>query len=90
MVQPGQAYFAIDVRQRIVEWSYAASVVLGIEEAEALGHPCYDVVHGNDPFGRAVCRPDCQAVKALQEGTSATSRPLLLAKCPSCLKRFMI
>ncbi len=58
MVQPGQAYFVIDDRQRIVEWSYAASMVLGIDEAVALGRPCYEVLHGKDPFGKVVCRPE--------------------------------
>lgn len=79
MVQPGQAYFVIDDRQRIVEWSYAASMVLGIEEAAALGRPCYEVLHGKDPFGKVVCRPECQAVKALQEGDLTASCSLLLA-----------
>ena len=39
MVQPGEAYLVIDDRQRIVEWSYAASMVLGVKEAAALGQP---------------------------------------------------
>ena len=55
MVQPGEAYFVIDDRQRIVEWSYAASVLLGVKAAAALGQPCYKLVHGYDSFGKAVC-----------------------------------
>jgi hypothetical protein len=30
VVHQGEAYFVIDNRQRIIEWSYAASVMVGI------------------------------------------------------------
>lgn len=88
MVQPGEACFVIDDRQRIVGWSYAASMVLGIQEEAALGRPCYEVVGGNDPFGRAVCRPNCPAVKALRSGDLTASCSLLLSSQESPRKRF--
>ncbi len=62
---PPEALFVMDDQQQIVQWSNAAAQVLGISEEAALGRPCYEVVRGRDPFGRAVCRPNCAPVNAL-------------------------
>ncbi len=58
----------MDDQQQIVQWSNAAVQFLGVSEKAALGRPCYEVVRGRDPFGGAVCRPDCAAFRALRSG----------------------
>lgn len=63
-----EAFFVIDDRQQVVEWSNAAALTLGVTASAVLGKPCYAVVGGRDPFGRAVCGPNCPAFKALQSG----------------------
>ena len=63
-----EALFVIDGRQRIVEWSSAAATTLDVPEQAALGQPCYGVVRGSAHFGRARCKPNCSAFKALQSG----------------------
>lgn len=84
-----EALFVIDDKQRIVEWSNAAAVTLGIGAEAALGQPCYEVVLGRDPFGKAVCRLNCPAFKALQSGHSAGRCTLLLYQGSGQRRRFI-
>lgn len=63
--------FVIDDQQRLVEWSDAAAVRLGIPAEQATGRPCYEVIQGCDSFGRPVCRRNCAAFRALQRGRLA-------------------
>lgn len=79
----------IDDRQRIVAWSDAATVTLGIPEEAALGRPCHEVVQGYDHFGRALCRPNCPAFKALRSGRLTARCSLLLSSKCSPRKRFL-
>src|SRR3990170_8102728 len=64
------AYFVIDRRQRIIEWSDQASLLLGIPAPRALGRPCFEVVAGCRFSGRAVCQARCPGFKALERGKS--------------------
>ena len=63
-----EGLFVIDNQQRIVEWSDAASMAIGVSAAMAVGRPCYEVVHGRDMFGRPVCHQGCPPFGALQKG----------------------
>ena len=87
-VQPAEATFVIDDRQRIVAWSYAASVTLGVSEKEALGQPCAQVVRGLNSFGKAVCRFNCPGFKAIQSGHLTARCSLVLANREGPKKRF--
>ncbi|MBF8267259.1 MAG: hypothetical protein HW388_767 [Dehalococcoidia bacterium] len=82
-----EAYFVIDDRQRILRWSSAAALVLGVPEDMAVGRSCYEVVRGHDSFGKDVCRPHCPAFEALQRG-SLTSSCSLLVDGPGGRDRF--
>ncbi len=79
----------IDDRQRVVAWSYAAFMTLGVSENEALGQPCNEVVRGRDPFGRAICRYNCPAFKAIQSGHLKARCSLVLASQDATKKRFI-
>lgn len=68
---PGEGLFAIDARQRVVEWSDAAAALTGLPAERALSRPCYEVVGGLDIFGRPACRPDCPAFTAIRTGRFA-------------------
>lgn len=68
---PGEGLFAIDARQRVVEWSDAAAALTGVCPDDALSRPCYEVVGGLDTFGRPACRPDCPAFTAIRTGRFA-------------------
>lgn len=73
-----EALFVIDDQQQIVHWSNAAVEFLGVSEEAALGRPCHEVVRGRDPFGGAVCRPDCATFKAIRSGQLTASCSLRL------------
>ncbi len=79
----------IDDRQRVVAWSYAAFVTLGVSEKDALGRTCNEVVRGSDTFGKSVCRFNCSAFKAIQSGHLTARCSLLLASQGASKKRFI-
>ncbi len=76
-----ETVFVVDRRLRIIEWGDAATHSLGVPEEDAIGRPCYEVVQGHDPFGRAVCGPRCSALQALDDG-HLTSNCLLVRVGP--------
>jgi PAS domain S-box-containing protein len=51
--------FVTDIEQRITYWSATAERLLGIEAAEALGRPCFEVLLGFDFSGHPFCRDRC-------------------------------
>lgn len=81
--------FVIDDRQRIVEWSDGATVTLGIPAKAAVGQPCYELVRGHDPFGRAVCGSPCPASKALQSDRLTARSTLLMDQEGEGTRRFI-
>lgn len=83
-----EALFVIDDRQRIVQWSDAATAVFGTPEQTTIGRSCHEVVRGRDPFGRAVCRPGCHPVQALREGQLIARCSLRVAVGDGPQKRF--
>ncbi len=89
MQETPEAIFVIDGVQRVVQWSNAAAVTLGVPEGTALGRPCYEAVRGYDPFGRPVCRADCPAFKTLKSGHLTSSCSLLLPNQNGSRKRFV-
>lgn len=75
-----EALFVIDDQQRVVQWSDAAAIAVGVSEEAARGQPCYELVQGRDAFGRAVCQRDCHPVQSLHDGQ-------LTARCSFLLPR---
>lgn len=87
--QVPEALFVIDDRQRVIEWSNAAAVTLGVTANAVLGKPCYEVVGGRDPFGRAVCRANCPAFEALQNGHLGSQCTLVVHRRGQHSQRFV-
>ncbi len=62
--------FAVDASHRITFWNPASERFLGISASQALGHPCYRLVHGRDIKGRPVCGPACHIARLAKGGTA--------------------
>ncbi|HEU5431640.1 MAG TPA: GAF domain-containing protein, partial [Thermomicrobiales bacterium] len=75
---PPMALFAIDERQRIVQWSDAAAALVETPAAQALERPCYAVVQGHDSGGRPICQPGCPAFRAIGAGHLAAGSTLVV------------
>lgn len=74
-----EAQFVMDGAQRIVRWSDAATFVFGVPGSVALAQPCFELVRGRDPFGKAVCGPGCAPMRALEDGQLAARCSLWLS-----------
>lgn len=72
--------FVIDDQQRLVEWSDAAAALLAIPAEQAVGRPCYEVIHGCDPLGRPACPSQCAALRALRRGRLTGSSSLIVRR----------
>ncbi len=82
-----EAFFVIDQRQRIVEWSAEASALLAAAAADAIGRPCFDVVQGRNEQGEPVCRADCSAFSALDEGGLSAGAALVVGQSSRSKRR---
>ena len=54
--------FCVDRNQRIVYWSSSAEKVVGMNAAEVVGRPCYEVLGGGQPLTHPRCQPNCQVL----------------------------
>ena len=63
----GDALFAQDADMRIVAWNAEAERLTGIPAEEALGRPCWDVLHGVDDRGGLLCHPGCSRARLARE-----------------------
>jgi len=75
-----EPFFVIDQRQRIVEWNAEASALLGISAHDAIGRFCFEVVQGSSEQGQPVCRADCPAFSALDEGELSAGAALVIER----------
>lgn len=64
----GDALFVYDDEMRILEWNEEAERLTGIAAADAIGRPCWDVLHGEDERGGVVCHPGCSGARLAREG----------------------
>jgi PAS domain S-box-containing protein len=64
----GDALFAYDADMRILLWNDEAERLTGIPAAEALGRPCWDVIHGVDERGALICHAGCSGARLAREG----------------------
>jgi PAS domain S-box-containing protein len=76
-----EATIAIDERGLVVSWNPAAEHLLGRSQAEALGKPCYELMHGSSPSGAPICGPHCAVIALCREGKGAR-RYEIVAKRP--------
>jgi PAS domain S-box-containing protein len=64
----GDALVTFDGDMTIVSWNAAAEKLTGIEAADAVGKPCWEVVGGVDEHGSLVCHPGCSGARLAGEG----------------------
>ena len=83
---PG-AYFVIDRRQRITEWSERAAELTATPASQALGLPCYEVVNGRNPCRGSMCQPDCPAVRELEQGHLTAACSFVVGADPASPRR---
>jgi DNA-binding CsgD family transcriptional regulator len=74
----GDALFAYGADMRILLWNAEAERLTGVPAADAVGRPCWDVLHGVDEKGAVVCHPGCSTARYAREGWSAPCRRLLI------------
>jgi len=74
----GDALFAFDADMRILLWNAGAEHLTGIPAAEAVGRPCWDVLHGVDEGGGVVCHPGCSGARLAHEGWPVPCRRFLI------------
>jgi len=78
MFRSGDALFAFDGDMRIVLWNAEAEHLTGIQAADAVGRPCWDVLHGVDESGAVVCHPGCSGARLAREGWGVPCRRFLI------------
>jgi PAS domain S-box-containing protein len=76
-----EATIAIDDRGLVIAWNAAAEELLGRAASDALGRPCYELMHGSSPAGVPICSADCAVIKLCREGKAAR-RYEMVAKRP--------
>lgn len=74
----GDALFGFDPDMRILLWNTEAEHLTGIAAADALGRPCWDVLHGVDENGSVVCHPGCSGARLAREGWDVPCRRFLI------------
>jgi DNA-binding CsgD family transcriptional regulator len=77
-ITSAEAVFRCGAGQRVVDWNRAATAVTGIEAADAIGRPCWDVIAGRDDEGRLVCNPGCSTARLAAQGWPVECRNLNL------------
>ncbi|HEX6663379.1 MAG TPA: LuxR C-terminal-related transcriptional regulator [Gaiellaceae bacterium] len=60
--------FAFDETLTIVAWNESAGALTGIDAAEAVGRPCWEVVGGQDDGGGMLCHQHCSRARLAREG----------------------
>ena len=64
----GEGAFVVDSRQRVVYWNSVATELLGYEAQDALGHHCWELLHGRTSGGARFCRDDCGVLSRSETG----------------------
>jgi DNA-binding CsgD family transcriptional regulator len=59
--------FAVDKSLEIVYWNRAAQEMLGFEQNDTIGRPCYDVLRGLDEGNRLFCKAFCRITDAVSK-----------------------
>lgn len=76
----GDGLIAIDQRQRVVFWNRAATSLLGPEEKDVLGRPCYEVLDCSDDEGEVICGRNCRIFTSMRRGEVLESRELVVRR----------
>ena len=60
--------FAFDEELTVVAWNESAERLTGIDAADAVGRPCWDVLAGQDDRGGMVCHKHCSRARLARQG----------------------
>lgn len=77
-ISSGDPVFTFDDELKIVSWNAAAEQLTGIPVADALGRPCWELLHGQDREGNTVCHPGCSYARIAREGRPVASHDLVV------------
>lgn len=58
-ISTGEAMFVVGEDFQVLRWSRRATELLGFEEEDAVGRPCYELLVGNDARSPGICGRDC-------------------------------
>lgn len=78
MFQSGSALLGFDGDMSILLWNAEAEQLTGIQAADAVGRPCWDVLRAVDESGAVVCHPGCSDARLAREGWCVPCRRLLI------------
>jgi len=63
----------INEDQDIIYWNQAAKEILGYNQTEVTGRPCYEILEGHDEQGQLVCREYCRLAMIARQGGRVTN-----------------
>lgn len=74
----GDALFAFDADLTMIAWNRAAERLTGITAGEAVGQPCWNVLHGVSERGDLICHPGCSGARLAREGWPVSCSRMLI------------
>jgi DNA-binding CsgD family transcriptional regulator len=89
MVRSALPLFRTTRALRIVEWNRAAEELSGIEESDAVGRNCWEVIRGRDRDGSLVCHRGCSIGRLAREGWPVRCADLHV-RMPSGVERMTV
>ena len=73
----GEAMFVVGADFQILRWSDRATELLGFEEAEAVGRPCFELLVGSDGRNPGICGQDCPVLTGSRRNAKVPDYDLL-------------
>ncbi len=70
--------YAVDGNQRIIFWNQAAEEMFGYTADEAVGHVCWQLLHGHSADGKQVCQNQCGILQHIKKGAPGDYFDLLV------------
>ena len=68
VARTGDGALAMRPDGRIVLWNDAATALLGHQRSDVLGRPCWEVLGGQDAYGRVLCCDTCAVLRDARAG----------------------
>ena len=68
LARTGDGALAMRPDGRIVFWNDAATALLGHQRSDVIGRPCWEVLAGQDAYGRVLCCETCAVLRDARAG----------------------